>query len=87
MMHATWRIATWGTILGAFDIKYIHCTSVNGQVLPDLVAKFAKPPLEEVTKARHMDGKLVGMASLHRTLCLGGYMLMVLQIKGDSEWG
>ena len=35
------RIAKWGTILGAFDIKYMSRTSVKGQVLADLVAEFA----------------------------------------------
>ena len=30
-------IAKWGTILGAFDIKYMPRTSVKGQVLADLV--------------------------------------------------
>ena len=40
----TGRIAKWGTILGAFDIKYMPRTSINGQVLADLVAKFAKCP-------------------------------------------
>ena len=34
------RIAQWGTILGAFDIKYMPRTSVKGQVLADLVAEF-----------------------------------------------
>ena len=29
----TRRIAKWGTILGAFDIKYMPCTSIKGQVL------------------------------------------------------
>ena len=43
----TGRIAKWGTILGAFDIKYMPRTSVKGQVLADLVAEFAKSPLEE----------------------------------------
>ena len=42
------RIAKWGTVLGAFDIKYMHRTSVKGQVLVDLVAEFAEPLLEEV---------------------------------------
>ena len=36
----TGRIAKWGTILGAFDIKYMPYTSVKGQVLADLVAEF-----------------------------------------------
>ena len=43
----TGRIAKWGMILGAFDIKYMPHTSVKGQVLADLVAEFAKSPLEE----------------------------------------
>ena len=42
------RIAKWGTVLGAFDIKYMPRTSVKGQVLVDLVAEFAEPLLEEV---------------------------------------
>ena len=33
----TGRIAKWGTILGAFDIKYMPRTSMKGQVLADLV--------------------------------------------------
>ena len=40
----TRRIAKWGTILGAFDIKYMPCTSIKGHVLADLVAEFAKCP-------------------------------------------
>ena len=46
----TGRITKWGTILGTFDIKYMPCTSVKGQVLADLVAEFAEPLLEEVTE-------------------------------------
>ena len=38
------RIAKWGTILGAFDIKYMLHTSIKGQVLANLVAEFAKGP-------------------------------------------
>ena len=59
----TGRIAKWGTILGVFYIKYMPCTSIKGQVLADLVAEFAEPPLEEVIEAQHLDGKLVGMIS------------------------
>ena len=44
------KIAKWGTILGAFDIKYMPRTSVKGQVLVDLVVDFAKPSLEEVAE-------------------------------------
>ena len=42
----TRRIAKWGTILRAFDIRYMPCTSVKGQVLTDLVAEFAEPLLD-----------------------------------------
>ena len=42
------RIAKWGTIPGAFDIKYMPCTSIKGQVLADLVAEFTEPEIEEL---------------------------------------
>ena len=59
----TGRIAKWGTILGAFDIKYMPRTSVKGQVLADLVAEFAKCPEEVNMKQDHMDEKSVGLIS------------------------
>ena len=42
----TRRITIWNTVLEAFDIKYMPQTSIKGQVLVDLVAKFAEPPIE-----------------------------------------
>ena len=42
----TGRIAKWGMILGAFDIKYMPCTTIKGQVLVDLVAEFTKEFVE-----------------------------------------
>ena len=62
------RIAKWGTVLGAFDIKYMPRTSVKGQVLVDLVAEFAEPPLEGVAVTQNMDGKSVGTISLQEPL-------------------
>ena len=62
------RIAKWGTILGVFDIKYMPRTSIKGQVLADLLAKFAKSPLEEEGEKHNMDGKSVGMVSLQEPL-------------------
>ena len=41
------KIVKWGTILGAFDIKYRPRTSIKGQVLTDLVVESAKSLLEE----------------------------------------
>ena len=64
----TGRIAKWGTILGAFDIKYMPRTSIKGQVLADLVAKFTKPPMEELESAENTDGKLVGTIFQHGIL-------------------
>ena len=60
----TGRIAKWGTVLGAFDIKYIPRIFVKGQVLTDLVAKFAETPLEEKIEEQNMDEKSVGAISL-----------------------
>ena len=59
----TGRIAKWGTILGAFDIKYMPHTSVKGQVLVDLVAKFTEPEIEELPTNGNMNEKLVGTIS------------------------
>ena len=56
----------WGTILGAFDIKYMPRTSIKVQVLADLVAEFTEPPIEELESERNMDEKLVGTVSQYR---------------------
>ena len=64
----TGRIAKWGTILRAFDIKYIPCTSVMGQVLADLMAKFAESSLEKEVKTQCMDEELVGTISMQEPL-------------------
>ena len=39
-----------GTILRAFDIKYMSRTAIKGQVLTDLVAEFTKHPEAGITK-------------------------------------
>lgn len=63
----TGRIAKWGTILGAFDIRYMPRTAIKGQVLADLVAEFAEPTLEgmEMSGSPSADGKLVNTVSQH----------------------
>ena len=59
------RIAKWGRVLEAFDIKYMLCTSVKGQVLEDLVAEFIESPLEEAAATtQNMNEKSVGTISL-----------------------
>ena len=59
----TGRVAKQSTILGAFDNKYMPCTSIKGQVLADLVVEFTEPPIEELESVENMDGKLVGTIS------------------------
>ena len=56
--------AKWGTILGAFDIKYMPRTFVKGQVIVDLVAEFTETPLEERIEEWNMNGKSVGAISI-----------------------
>ena len=62
------RIAKWGIILRAFDIKYMPCTSVKGQVLANLMAEFAESPLEKEVKTQCMDEELVGTISMQEPL-------------------
>ena len=59
----TGRIAKWGTILGAFDIKYMPRTSVKGQVLANLVAEFTEPEANELLVDGNKDEKLVNTIS------------------------
>ena len=59
-------------------------TSVKGQVLTNLVAEFAEPPLEEVTKAQHMDGKSVGMISQQDPLSWKVYVDGATNQKGSG---
>ena len=62
------RVAKWATILRAFDIKYMSCTSIKGQVLVDLVVEFAEPLFKESGERLSMDGKSVGTISLQEPL-------------------
>ena len=64
----TGRIAKWGTILGAFDIKYMPRTSIKSQVLANLVANFTESPLEDRMEKQDMDGKSIGLVSLQEPL-------------------
>ena len=70
----TRRIALWNAILGAFDIKYMLRTSIKGQVLADLVAEFAEPPVETLTELRGMEGKPVGVVFAPKPPCWKVYV-------------
>ena len=82
----TGRVAKWGTILGAFDIKYMPRTSIKGQVLADLVAKFAECPEELEMGSEALVERLVGVPPF-KAYRLGNYMLTKQLINGDQEWG
>ena len=60
----TGRVSKWGTILGAFNIKYMLHTSIKGQVLADLVVEFAEYPEEMNVENHGIDEKSVGVISV-----------------------
>ena len=64
----TGRVAKWGTILEAFDIKYMPRTSIKGHVLADLVAEFAECPEEVEMGSEVLVERLVGVASIQGLL-------------------
>ena len=76
------RIAKWGTILGAFDIKYMPRTSIKGQVLADLVAEFTEPVIEELLSGGNMDEKLVGTIFQY---CLPTWEVYVDGVSNQKE--
>ena len=75
----TGGIAKWGTILGAFDIKYMPRTFVKGQVLANLVAEFTEASAEERVEEQNMDGKLVGVISVQE------YFLSKVYVDGATN--
>ena len=79
----TKRIAKWGTILGAFNIKYMPRISIKGQVLIDLVPEFVEPSLEENGERPNMDEKLVGIISLQEPLSWKVYVDGVASLRGS----
>ena len=60
----TGRIAKWGTILGAFEIKYMPRMSIKGQVLADLVTEFAECPKEMNVENHNMGEGSVSVVSI-----------------------
>ena len=60
----TGRIGKWGTILGAFDIKYMPRTFIKGQVLADLVVEFVECLKEMEGGSEKLDKGLIGVVSV-----------------------
>ena len=80
----TRKIAKWGTILGAFDIKYMSRTSIKGQVLADLVVELAESLLKEEREKHNIDEKSVGMISLQEPLSWKVYVDGVANKRGSG---
>ena len=60
------------------------CTSVKGQILVDLVAEFAKAPLESEIEAQHVDGKSVGSITLQESFHWKVYVDGAVNQKGSG---
>ena len=80
----TGRIAKWGTILGAFDIKYMPRTSIKGQVLADLIAEFVKARVKNESNEHRMDEKSVGLIFVQEPLQWKVYVDGVANQKGSG---
>ena len=78
------RIAKWGTILSAFDIRYMPCTAVKGQVLADLVAEFAEPSSGEGGGPLNSDEKLIGTISQQEPTCWKAYVDSATNQRGSG---
>ena len=76
------RIAKWGTILGAFDIKYMPRTLIKGQVLTDLVAEFAEGLAENESEEHRMGEKSVGLVTAQEPLQWKVYVDGTVNQKG-----
>ena len=59
-------------------------TSIKGQVLADLVAKFTEPQVEELPSVENMDEKLVGTISQYRILTWEVYVDGASNQKGSG---
>ena len=59
-------------------------TSIKGQILADLVAKFAEPPVEVAAGERSMDGKPVGAISMPGPPCWKVYIDSAANQRGSG---
>ena len=80
----TGRIAKWGTILGAFNIKYMPHTSIKEQVLVDLVAEFAECPKEMDVENHNMGERSVGIVSVQCPMPWELYMDVAANQRGSG---
>ena len=70
--------------MGAFDIKYMPCTLVKGQILADLIAEFAESLVENESNEHRMDEKLVGLIAMQEPLQWKVYVDGAANQKGSG---
>ena len=75
LLYYTGRIAKWCTVLETSDTIYMPRTPVKGQILMNLVAGPAGPPLEEGTAARSDSRGLRGETSSRRYILISSNLL------------
>ena len=68
--------------MGAFDIKYMPCTLVKGQILADLIAEFAESLVENESNEHRMDEKSVGLIAAQEPLQWKVYVDKTANQKG-----
>jgi len=61
-------------------------TSIKGQVLADLIAKFSESPLEEEGEKQNMEEKSIGVVSLQELLSWGVYVDGATNQRGFGVW-
>ena len=81
LLHYTGRIARWCIVLGVFDTICMPYTPVRGQILANLVAGPARPPLEEGAAMRSNSRGLCGETSSGRYILISSDLLK--RSKGD----
>ena len=73
-----------GTILGAFDIKYMPCTSIKGQVLTNLIAEFAEGPAENESEEHRIGEKSISLVTAQEPLQWKVYVDGAANQKGSG---
>ena len=73
-----------GTILGAFDIKYMPCTSIKGQVLTNLIAEFAEGPVENESEEHRIGEKSISLVTAQEPLQWKVYVDGAANQKGSG---
>ena len=66
----TGRVAKWGTMLGALDIKYFPQIAIKGLIVAELVAKFTEELGDRKEKVEPKDIVVVGSVEIQKVWCL-----------------